>query len=155
MMSAGFASVTGLALSGLYAAWSDLRSRRLSNELCLIVAATGIALGFWFGGMALASSAALHGLIALAIGAAVFAFGGLGGGDAKYYAAVACWFELGRAVTLLAMVSLAGLVLASGWLLALRMGAMSGADQTNDRRVKVPFGIAIAVGAVLAAGSAP
>ena len=153
-MSVGFAAVTGLALSGLYAAWSDLRSRRLSNWLCLIVAAAGLSLEFWGGGMAAAASAAIHASIALATGAVLFAFGGLGGGDAKYYAAVACWFELGRAITLLAMVSIAGLVLAIGWLLALRMGAIGGADQADDHGVKVPFGIAIAVGALLAAGSA-
>ena len=153
-MSAGSAAVTGLALSGLYAAWSDLRSRRLSNGLCLIVAAAGILLQLTFGGLAGAGSAAIHGGIALAVGAVLFAFGGLGGGDAKYYAAVACWFELSRAFTLLAMVSIAGLVLAAGWLLALRTGAMRAANQANDRRTMVPFGVAIAVGAVLAAGTA-
>lgn len=152
-MSSGFAAVAGLALSGLYAAWSDLRSRRLPNSLCLIVAAGGLGLQLVFGGMAAAASAALHGSIAMAIGAALFALGGFGGGDAKYYAAVACWFELGRAFVLLAMVSLSGMVLAAGWLIGLRLGMLRIADQPDDRGDTVPFGVAIAVGAVLAAGS--
>jgi prepilin peptidase CpaA len=153
-MTAEVVSVAGLALSGLYAARSDLRNRRLSNGLCLIVAAAGLSFELAFVGMAAAAGAAIHGAIALAIGAFLFAAGGWGGGDAKYYAAVACWFGLSRAITLLAMVSIVGLVLASGWLLALKLGVLSRADQAGDQRVKVPFGIAIAVGAVLAASNA-
>lgn len=150
-MLSGSATVAGLALSGLYAAWSDLRSRRLSNRLCLVVAVAGLCLQLALGGTSSAASAALHGAIALVIGAVLFGFGGLGGGDVKYYAAVACWFEMGRAVMLLAMVSIAGFVLAAGWLMAIRIGAMRGERQAGGRRDQLPFGIAIALGALLAA----
>ena len=153
MGAAGFfgqpLGLAALALTGLYAAWSDLRYRRLPNWLCLLVAAAGLAQMLALGGMGGAGSALLHGALAMAIGAALFTLSGLGGGDAKYYAAVACWFSLASALQLLMAVSLAGLVLALGWLIMQRLKRRP-ADPANQDFALVPFGIAIAAGAVFA-----
>lgn len=141
--------LAALALTGLYAAWSDLRHRRLPNWLCLLVATAGLAQLLALSGAGGAGSALLHGALALAVGAALFTLGGLGGGDAKYYAAVACWFPLASALQLLMAVSLAGLVLALGWLTMQRLQHRP-ADRANSDFALVPFGVAIAAGAVVA-----
>jgi prepilin peptidase CpaA len=148
VLSLGFAA---LALTGVAAGWSDLRSRRLPNWLCLLVAAIGLAQMLALGGVAAAGSALAHAALALTVGAALFTLGGLGGGDAKYYAAVACWFTLGDALQLLVAVSLAGAVLSLGWLIWQRVHPRP-ADANNPDRALVPFGIAIAAGAVFAKG---
>lgn len=145
MDAAGLTGVAGLALSGSAAAWSDLRRRRLSNPLCLGVAAAGLLQAAVFGGIAGLSSAAMHGAAALVAGALLFALGGFGGGDAKYYAAVACWFGLTGAAGLLLAVSLAGGVLALVWLGLRRLRPPADAN-----RAMLPFGVAIAAGALAA-----
>lgn len=141
--------LAALALTGLYAAWSDLHHRRLPNWFCLLVAGAGLAWVLALGGVGGAGSALLHGALALAVGAALFMLGGLGGGDAKYYAAVACWFPLASGLQLLMAVSLAGLVLALGWLTMQRLRRRP-ADPASPDFALVPFGIAIAAGAVFA-----
>ena len=147
-----------LAGSGLYAAWSDLRHRRLPNWLAGLVAASGLAVTAGQSGPAPAASATLHALAAFLIGLAIYSRGAIGGGDIKYYAAVAAWFPLSLALRLLGWVSLAGLVLALGWLIwqrlaGQRLAGTSGREAPNDHD-KLPFGVAIAAGALLAAFSA-
>ena len=148
-----------LAGSGLYAAWSDLQHRRLPNWLAGLVAAGGLAVTAGQSGPAPTASAALHALAAFLIGLAIYSRGAIGGGDIKYYAAVAAWFPLSLALRLLGWVSLAGLVLALGWLLWQRLGwrrlagASTGRAAPSDHD-KLPFGVAIAAGALLAAFSA-
>ncbi|WP_309623928.1 prepilin peptidase [Novosphingobium sp.] len=153
MGAAGFfgqpLGLAALALTGLFAAWSDLRYRRLPNWLCLLVAGAGLAQMLALGGMAGAGSALMHGALALAVGAGLFMLGGLGGGDAKYYAAVACWFPLGSAMQLLIAVALAGGALAIVWL-ALQRWHPKPADANDPDRAMLPFGVAIAAGALFA-----
>ena len=141
--------------TGLYAAWSDARYRRLSNPFVALTAICGIALTVTASGLAAASSNLLHSAAALLIGLPLFARGLIGGGDVKYYAAVTTWFPLGQGFHLLAFVSLAGAVLAAGWLIAQRAGLRprnAGTEpNASPHADKVPFGIAIASGAILAA----
>src|SRR3546814_2063409 len=56
-----------------------------------------------------------HAAIALVVGMVLFGMRIVGGGDAKYYAALALWFRLGEAWRLLAFVSLAGAVFFLAW----------------------------------------
>lgn len=144
-----------LTAIGLYAAWSDLRYRRLSNAMVALTAICGIVLSVAAGGFAATGANLLHAAIALLIGLPLFAWGAVGGGDVKYYAAVAAWFPLDQGFRLLAFVSLTGGMLAAGWLIAQRTGLLalpaSAAPQARPHTEKVPFGIAIAIGAVLTA----
>src|SRR3954469_7502118 len=75
-----------------YAAASDLLSMRLPNWLTFAVAASFAALALLFG-MPLETIGAnyLCGLVVLAGGFALFAFGWIGGGDAKLAAGIAAW----------------------------------------------------------------
>ena len=140
-----------LAGSGLYAAWSDIRYRRLSNGLVALTATCGLGLMFVAGGMAAGGSSLLHAVTALLIGVPLFALKVVGGGDVKYYAAVAAWFPFDQGFRLLASVSLAGMVLALWWLILRRSDASHKRADGRPGSEKVPFGVAIACGAIIAA----
>ena len=139
-----------LAGTGLFAAWSDVRYRRLPNWLAGLVAASGLAAAAWYGGLTVAASAALHAAIAFVIGVALYSRGIMGGGDIKYYTGIAAWFPMHLALRLLGSVSLAGFMLALGWLLWRRLSNRPADAQAGTDRDKLPFGVAIAAGALLA-----
>ena len=145
--------------TGLFSACSDARYRRLSNTLVALTAICGIVLTVSAGGVAAASTHLLHAGIALLIGLPLFGWGLIGGGDVKYYSAAAAWFPLDQGFRLLAFVSFAGMVLAAGWLIGQRTGLLAkrgrNAPPGNPHADKVPFGIAIATGAILAALAGP
>lgn len=140
-----------LAGTGLYATWSDARYRRLPNWLTALVAGSGLAVTLQHGGLAPAASAALHATVALLIGMMFFARGLIGGGDIKYYAATAAWFPIDHGFRLLGSVSFAGFFLALGWLAWRRFHTLPDTLKSGDDADKLPFGIAIAAGALLAA----
>lgn len=137
--------------SGAYAVWSDLRYRRLSNALALLVAMLGLAVTFFAAGPESLIGHVLHALAALAAGMALFALGMIGGGDAKYYAGVSAWFGIESWTVLMASVSLAGLLLASYWLTVHRLRSQGRQLASDSDFSKLPFGVAIATGAVTAA----
>lgn len=141
----------GLALAGLAAVGFDLSARRIPNWLCLVTAAAGLAFAvFTGGGQGLASHGA-HMVIALVIGMILFALKIVGGGDAKFYAAVAAWFPLSAAVSLAVTISFAGLVLFLLWA-GVRMltGARVRAPQEGGM-TKFPYALALAAGAMIVA----
>ena len=72
---------------------------------------------------------------------------------AEFYAGLAAWFPLREAPLLIGIVSLAGLVLLVCWLLwrrGRRRRPRSPFDQGSDVFDKLPYGVAIAAGAVIA-----
>ena len=137
--------------TGVYAAWSDVKYRRLPNVLVLLVAGMGLSYAAIDAGLSAAGSGLLHGLAALLVGLALYSRGVVGGGDIKYYAAVAMWFPLGQGFRLLGLVSLAGLALVLGWLIWRRLTGKTVNFKASEDSDKLPFGVAIAAGAVLAA----
>ena len=137
--------------TGVYAAWSDVKYRRLPNVLVLLVAGMGLSYAAIDAGLSAAGSGLLHGLAALLVGLALYSRRIVGGGDIKYYAAVAMWFPLGQGFRLLGLVSLAGLALVLGWLIWRRLTGKTVNFKASEDSDKLPFGVAIAAGAVLAA----
>ncbi len=128
------------------AAVQDIRARTISNLWPLAIVILFIpayALGIVAGAL---WSHALHFLIALGAGMALFALGWFGGGDAKLYAAVALWFDLGRALPLLLFVALAGVVLALLHITAVLMRRTGGTGSRSVREGKIAYGVAIAIG---------
>lgn len=129
----------------------DLKVRRLPNLLSAITALAGLAQAiafappetawYWF---------AVHGLIALTVGIALYAFGWIGGGDAKFYAALACWLPLAKAPLLLTSVCLVGLLLLFVWFVVRRVQGKKVMGRSAEDAAKLPFGIAIALGGLLA-----
>jgi len=138
-----------------YAAASDLLSMRLPNWLTFAVAASFAALALLFG-MPLETIGAnyLCGLAVLAGGFALFAFGWIGGGDAKLAAGIAAWLGfqgmldflvlsaiLGGALTLLILqmrrLPLPALLRGENWIVRL-----------HDTKEGVPYGVALAAAAL-------
>jgi len=145
-------AVAVLAILCLTGAWLDVRYRRLPNWLCGVTALAGLAQAalvhqahpapFW--------SFALHGAVALVVGIGLFALRWIGGGDAKFYAGLACWIPFERGAVMLVSVCLAGLVVLLGWFTLRRLQGKKIMGGKNDEAAKLPFGIAIALGAFLA-----
>lgn len=145
----GSTAIIALALfaaTAFSAALIDIRTRRIPNGLCLATAALGLGCAiflrefdapFWaFVG---------HGLIALLVGIALFAMRWIGGGDAKYYAAVACWFPLKLGAALFLSVTIFGLVLLIVWFVWRRVNGLPVRTQGGGG---LPYGVAIAAGGV-------
>jgi prepilin peptidase CpaA len=145
---APIAALTGLCAT---AAWLDLTRRRIPNWLCGLTVIAGLAVAGAAGGFAELGSHALHVAAALLGGMVLFALGGIGGGDAKFYAGVAAWFGLGQGALLLVSVALSGLVLLIVWFIYRRARRIPLRPSKKDPMDSLPYGIAIAAGAIAAA----
>lgn len=143
-------ALAGLATLGLIACWFDIRERRLPNWVVLATLATGLAMAAWRGGLEVLPSHLGHLAVALAAGVGLYALRLFGAGDAKYYAALAAWQPLGAGFKLLMAVSFAGLLLALGWIAWRRASGRPLVRNPQNDADKVPFGVAMALGAVLA-----
>ena len=137
-----------LAIALIFAAFTDLRSRKISNRLNLVIA-IGAPL-FW-----LASGKSLYPDIVLQLGlalgvfavlAGLFAIGAMGGGDVKLLTALALWVDPG---TFLKLVIIMALV---GGLLTVVMGAIHVMRRRKDR-LAIPYGVAIACGGLWVLGT--
>jgi len=139
-----------------FAAASDLVTMTISNwiSLALVVAFAVLAP---FAGIPL-GDIGLHAAVGagvLALTFAMFAFGWIGGGDAKLAAAVALWFGTAHGLEFALHTAVYGGVLTLGLLtfrrfplplFALRHGWVT---RLHDRATGVPYGIAIAAGALM------
>jgi len=147
MMNIAFTTALPLLLCGVLggllvvATVTDYRSRIISNRLNLGIALLAplywlsVHLSLWPGALIQVGLA----LIVFAIFYLFFHFGGMGGGDVKLAAALALWFSPAEMLELILIMSVAGgPVTLAAW-----------ADHRRSRaegRVKVPYGIAIAIG---------
>lgn len=134
--------VLGCAL--VAAAIEDALRLRISNATSLVVMigaivaaiVEGPSWALWQNGVAFAAI--------LALGTFAFSGGWLGGGDVKLFAATALWFDLKSTIWLLALVFLAGGVLAICYFLSRPFRGVKGTKKGG----RIPYGIAIAVGAL-------
>ena len=139
-------------------ALKDLTSFTIPNAISLALAAVFpvAALALGLAPSAIGGSVAV-GAAALVMGMGMFAAGWIGGGDAKLFAAAALWLGLPGALTYLLFTGIAGGALAVG-LLGLRsprLRAVMPAGPAWFIRLaepgeNVPYGVAIAVGALAA-----
>ena len=166
--------------TALLAALLDLRSRRIPNTLTLPVMALGpLQAGIVAGFRGVAESLAGCALAALPF-VLLFLYARGGAGDAKLMGALGAWLGLLHSLVLLAAVSVAGIVF--GLLYARRHGRLrdtlgrtvhvlgGAAAPVRDERtasnafqstslplesdLRMPYGVAIFLGALLATGSA-
>ena len=138
-----------LALAAVLGGWMDVVSRRLPNWLSALTGVTGLTFVGLQSGVVATGWAAAHAALAIMIGMALFRFGVIGAGDAKFYAAFAAWFPLQQGLTLLIPVSLAGVVLVLAWF-AYKQIRRVGVEARKGTFAMVPYGLAVGVGAVLA-----
>ena len=101
---------------------------------------------------------ALHvgaGLTVLVVAFACFAFGWIGGGDAKLVAATTLWLGFGMMLPYLVYASLLGgaltliLLAARRWPLPERLRRVAWIDRLHDSKSGVPYGIALAAAGLL------
>lgn len=134
-----------------FAASSDLLTMRISNRVVLLLVAAFFAVAFYIG-MPL-EQVGLHVLAAagtLAVGFAFFAFGWMGGGDAKLAAATVLWLGLAGALPYLLYASLLGgaltlvIVLLRARQLPPLFARFEWIERLHDPKAGVPYGIALA-----------
>lgn len=144
------ALVTILLLAG---AAEDLWRFRISNFISLGVLATAIVAMALAGFQVILWQNLLVFALILLIGTLLFSFGFFGGGDVKLFAACGLWFSLVGAIKLVSAIFLAGGALA---LIILCFRRVRGKKRGTPRQGKnaaagsIPYGVAIAVGAIFA-----
>jgi prepilin peptidase CpaA len=139
-----------------FAAASDLFTMTISNRVSLALVAGFVILAL-LGGMApydmLSHLAAGAALLVIAFGC--FAFGWIGGGDAKVAAAAALWFGFGHLMNYLLYASLFGGVLTLAllqfrqWPLPYLLATQPWLTRLHAKETGIPYGIALAIGALM------
>lgn len=169
MVASGLASseMTGLGLAGFgllvlfpflmaYAAASDLLTMLIPNRISLALVA-GFTVFALTGPMSWAEIG-FHlgaGVAILVVTFTLFAFGIIGGGDAKLAAATALWLGFDGLGDYLLIASLLGgaltlaLLFARAHPLPLRVARMPFALHLHDAKTGIPYGIALAAAALL------
>lgn len=139
-----------------FAASSDLLTMKISNVVVLLVALSFFALAFVVGlpieqiGLHVACA-----MVALCVGFAFFAFGWIGGGDAKLVAATTLWVGFGMMLPYLLFASILGgaltlLILAARKLpLPEPLRRIKWIDRLHDSKTGIPYGIALAAAGLL------
>jgi len=129
------------------AAIEDSIRLRISNVTCAIVAGAAVAAMLATGpSLALWQNFTLFAII-MVLGTAAFAAGLFGGGDVKLLAAIGLWLDLRGGLFLLAAVLLAGGMVAIAYLAA---SLVRRSNLRAARTRRVPYGIAIALGTLIA-----
>jgi len=139
-----------------YAAVSDMLTMTIPNRVSLLLVA-GFALAAALGGMPLDQilQHGAAGLIVLVAAFACFAFGWIGGGDAKVASAAALWLGLPQLLNYLLYASLFGgaltlfLIQFRHWPLPAAFGKQSWLMRLHGKDEDIPYGIALALGALV------
>jgi prepilin peptidase CpaA len=143
------------ALLAVAAGW-DLASYTIPNFLSLALVGAFAVFAFVTGmtpgviGMHL-----LAGVLALTVGFTLFALGYVGGGDAKLFGAIVLWLGFHNLLDFAFLVSVLGGALAllllslRRWPLPAALLRQSWLVRLHDNRSGIPYGIAIAAGAII------
>ena len=139
-----------------FAAASDLLTMTISNRVSLALAAGFLVLALASG---MEPSEILShlgaGVGVLAARFVCFAFGWIGGGDAKVAAAAALWFGFGHLLNYLVYASLFGGVLTllllqfRQWPLPYQLAGQAWLLKLHAKDSGIPYGIALAIGALV------
>jgi prepilin peptidase CpaA len=139
-----------------FAAASDLFTMTISNRVSLLLVA-GFVLLALVGGMSL-HAISMHiaaGLVVLTITFICFAFGWIGGGDAKLAAATALWLGFDHLLIYLVYAAVVGCAFAllllsfRKWPLPTALMTQAWALRLHDGKSGIPYGVALAIAALL------
>jgi len=142
-MTGGPSSIALLCLLAamlLAAAFTDIRSRTISNALNAAIALLA-PLFWWSAGLSIWPDMAIQialGLTIFLIFAAIFAMGMMGGGDVKLIGALALWLPFSPLMRMLLLMAIIGGVLTLVMLVAHKI-------RKSKAAIEVPYGVAIAV----------
>lgn len=154
-------SIFALPALMIVAAVSDCASYRIPNWLTALTAALFFPMA-WATGMPLAEFGwhIVTGVILFIAGYLLFALRLFGGGDAKLMAAAGLWFGAPDSVSFLVMTAIAGgavAVIFAAWSVISMFWDIHGGKTSQPLRErlrqfapKLPYGLALAVGAILA-----
>ncbi len=148
-------SLFAFSILMIFAALKDAATMTIPNWISLaIIAAYFVALPFtWQGGAVFLEHLSV-GLVFFLAGFAMFAFGWLGGGDAKLMAATALWWTWPDALNYIFYTALAGgalglFLLAGRQYIPVKVLTSPWAYKMLKDEKKMPYGIALAIGGVL------
>ena len=139
-----------------FAAASDLLTMTISNRVSILLAAGFFLLAF-LSGMS-TQDILLHcaaGALVLVMGFTCFAFGWIGGGDAKVAAGAALWFGFPHLLEYLLYASLFGgaltlaLLQIRQWPLPYALANQAWLLRLHHKDTGIPYGIALAAGALV------
>lgn len=139
-----------LTLLLLVGAIGDIRDRRLPNWLALALLLLGLPHAYYLGGLGMTGWHFAHALIAMVVGAGIFAAGIMGGGDAKFCAGLAAFFPLSEGLNLLLWVSIAGIISILSWMVLRRVLPLK-KPEDGSLHAKFPYGVSIAISGVFVA----
>ncbi len=137
------------------ASWNDMTSMTIPNWISLVlVAGFFIAVPFAWQGWAIFGTHILIGLLGFAFGVSMFAFGWMGGGDAKLLAATSLWWVWSDLWMYLVYTAIAGGLLALFLLLGRKYFPVKILKTEWLYRLfkdekKMPYGLALAFGALM------
>jgi len=141
-----------LATAGAY----DLASFTIPNflQVALLAAFAVFALALHLGASVIGFHL-LAGLIGLALGFALFAFGYIGGGDAKLFAAVLLWLGLKDLMPYTLVATVLGGVLSLSLIMLRRLplpamlAGQAWIIRLHDSKSGIPYGVALAAGVLV------
>lgn len=135
-----------MAAAVSFAGLQDLMSRRISNLFPIFIIVLFLAAHIIAGWQVDVWKNLISFLVVLVIGALLFKYGIMGGGDVKLWAAVALWFKPSQLPLLILCITLAGgaLALVSIIRRLIRKNAIS-----TQNGGAVPYGVAIAIGTII------
>jgi prepilin peptidase CpaA len=151
----------------VYAAVGDLRSRRIPNNLVLVLGVAGLAFSVLHAPPLEGAMRGVGGLItALVVWLPFYMMGWVGAGDVKLFAASGAWLGPARTLEAAAISAVTGALLALVWMLwnhglkrvvetvwlatAAPAVLASSADSGRSSR-SLPYGVALVVGSLVAA----
>lgn len=140
MTNFAFGVLAALALVG---ALLDILRRTIPNWLNLLILIGGAIVLAADPGWSRIWAHLAHFIIALLVGMILYRFRVWGGGDAKFYAAIALWFPVGQCAILASAIALAGAPLVAIF------GAMALVSARPNWSRSLPYGVAIAAAALL------
>jgi prepilin peptidase CpaA len=166
--------LVGAVLVALAGAVTDVRSARIPNQLTYTALLLALPLRTALLGLTGLKSGAIGMLVAGGLFLLLYTFGAMGGGDLKLMAAVGAWVGSTQVMTLILASAIAGGVLAIGRIVFRNMVGetlrntmrliyhrfTSGLQPHPELNVqsagsqRVPYGVAIAVGALSCVGNA-
>ena len=145
-MNAGlvvYGLLAGLAIAVVYGAFTDIRTRKITNRLTLTVATFAPAF-WWASGLSFWPGVALQ----LALAAGMFFFGALmfrlrqmGGGDVKLLTAIALWLPPTVFGVLMLMICIANGLLTAWMITRHRRMRRAGLEAAH---LQIPYGVSVA-----------
>jgi len=143
-MNAGlvvYGLLAALAIAVLYAAYTDIRWRKITNRLTLAVAVSAPAF-WWATGVSIWPGIPIQLALAAGMflfGAVMFKFRQMGGGDVKLLTAIALWLPPTAFLTLMLMVCVFNGLLTLWMVMRHRKAMMAGT------KLAIPYGVSVAI----------